>query len=120
MHHLLTPTDIRFIALERLRQLTAAHAPFWHVCKLRLHFAVFEKFDVGLVQRGPMAVSCTQAHGRQLTRIMAATGEESQVVQLPRIDWDLDNARVWRHVSEEHLSNHSSIFKLIQYFNPER
>jgi hypothetical protein len=82
--------------------VTAAH-PILILSKLRFHFDVFEEFDVGLVQRGPMAVSCTQAHVKQLAQIVAETGEESQVLQLPRLGWDLDNARVWRRVSEEHL-----------------
>lgn len=78
--------------------VTAAHAVLIPRKQL-FHLDVSDKFGVALVQRGPTPVSCPQVHVKQLTEIMAETGEEAQVLQWPRVGRDLDSGRVWTKIT---------------------
>src|SRR5215472_9693833 len=80
--------------------MTAAYAllvPFQH----RFPFDLPQKLGVGLVQRRPTPLSCHQLNVKQLTEVVAKTGEEAEVLRLQRVRRSVENGQVWRRSGEK-------------------
>jgi hypothetical protein len=68
-----------------------------------------QKLGVGLVQRRPTPLSCHQLNVKELTEVVAKTGEKAEVLGLQRVRFGIEKGQVGRGIGEKRL------FKLLQH-----
>jgi hypothetical protein len=88
--------------------VTAAY-PLLIPFQQRLPFDLAQEHGVGLVQRRPTPLSCHQLNVKELTEVVAKTGEEAEVLGLQRVPFDIEKGQVGRGIGEKRL------FKLLQH-----